>query len=294
MKKILVPTDFSECAEAATTVALVIAQKAGAEIYFLHLFTSESEYHTVSPPQKFIDEKRLEIGHTKAALEKLVADAKQVGVKATIELSINKVNDQLEDFIVPFGIDLVVMGSNGARGLKEIFIGSNTQRLIWNSPVPVLVIKSKPKNFEAMNLVFASDFKYDAKKPFDAIADMIGLWNGKLHLLYVNTPNHFKETNEVLMDMKRYMSQFKGIEYTPHIYNARDEERGIHQFAMANKVDLIAMATYGRTGFAALTHGVAECLINHEKIPVLVVNLSAELEPEEIDNEKNPVSNQFF
>jgi nucleotide-binding universal stress UspA family protein len=297
MKKILVPTDFSECAEAASQVALAVAKKSGAEIYYLHLHTDDSDVSHVpkaGSPKKFPDERRSEVGMTKAALEKLVTDAEKMGVTAHQELAINKIDGRLEDYIKPFGIDLVVMGSNGARGLKEIFIGSNTQRLIWNSSAPVLVIKSKPEKFEVKDLVFVSNFKSEYSTPTEHVVEIIRLWQAQLHLLYVNTPFHFRETNEVLADMKRFMQPFKGITYIPHIFDAHDDERGIHQFVKANKVDLIALTTYGRTGFMALTHGIAECLINHERIPVLVVNMGAEQETETVSDEKNPLSNQFF
>ena len=278
MKKILVPTDFSECAEAATQVAMAIAQKAGSEIYFLHLLSDDSEPSHVprqESQQIVTDEKRKKTGHATNELEKLVASANQSGIKAKQELVLNNGEERLEEYIKPFGIDLVVMGSNGVRGLKEVFIGSNTERLIWHSPVPVLVIKNRLEKFELNNLVFVSDFQTDFIKPFEEIMKLASLWNAQLHLLYVNTPNHFRETNDVLADMKRSMRQFPGIKYAPHIYDASDEERGIHQFAMANKVDLIALTTHGRTAFMALTHSIAECLINHEQSPVLVVNLGA-------------------
>jgi nucleotide-binding universal stress UspA family protein len=276
MNKILVPTDFSECAEAATQVAMAIAEKADSEIYFLHLQTEDFETKHVPHPESsptYPDERKRKIAQARNELERLVVKAGRAGIKSKQELVLNKSEERLEDYIKPYGIDLVVMGSNGTHGLRELLIGSNTERLIWHSPVPVLVIKSKPEKFEINNMVFVSDFKTDFVKPLKEILKLASLWNSQLHLLYVNTPSHFRETNDVLADMKRFMHQFNEIQYTPHIYDANDEERGIHQFAKANKVDLIALATHGRTAFMALTHSIAECLINHEKVPVLVVNM---------------------
>ena len=276
MKKILVPTDFSECATAATQVALAIAKKAGAEIYFLHLHSVDFDNVHVSipeSPKKNPDEKKLEIKHIKGALDKLIAQAHSLGIEARQELVMNAGEERLEEYIKPFNIDLVVMGSNGARGLKEMLIGSNTQRLIWKSTVPVLVIKNKLENFEIRNIVFVSDFKIDCINPFETILHLANLWQAQVHLLYVNTPLHFRETNEVLADMKRYMHQFRTVKYLPHIYNAHDDERGIHQFVKSNQIDLIALTTTGRTGFITLAHSIAECLINHESTPVLAINI---------------------
>lgn len=278
MKKILVPTDFSECANAATQVAMAIAKKTGAEIYFVHLYSDDSfnshvpltEFHRALP-----DEKRSEIGHAREALNSRVADAQNQGIVAKGEFVLYKGEEQLERYIKPFGIDLVIMGSNGARGLKEILVGSNTQRLIWKSPVPVLVIKNRPEKLEIHNIVFVSDFQVDFISPFEAIIELAEIWQAQIHLLYVNTQRHFRETSEVLADMKRYMHQFQKIPYTPHIYNAHDEERGIHQFAKANQIDLIAITIRDKTEFIPLMHSIAECLVNHEQTPVLAINVDA-------------------
>jgi nucleotide-binding universal stress UspA family protein len=276
MKKILVPTDFSECAEAATRVALAIAKKADAEISFLHLLADDLEIahvpvHTLSWSSN--DDRTDMLMQASNELKELVLSARKAGIKAKHELVHDKGEGRLEDFIIPLSIDLVVMGSNGARGLKEVFLGSNTERLIWHSPVPVLVIKNEVQKFEIKNMVLVSDFKSDLALPIHEIVKIANLWNSQLHLLYVNTPNHFRETNDVLADMKRLMHLFPSLSYCPHIYDAHDEERGIHQFAKANKIDLIVITTHGRTPFMGLTHSIAECLINHEQTPVMVVNM---------------------
>ena len=62
-----------------------------------------------------------------------------------------------------FGIDLIVMGSHGASGLKEMFVGSNAEKVVRTSDVPVLVIKNEHRSFNVSDFVFASDFKNDNK-----------------------------------------------------------------------------------------------------------------------------------
>ncbi len=54
--------------------------------------------------------------------------------------------------------DLIVMGSHGASGFQEMFIGSNTEKVVRNSDVPVLVVKREEPEFKADKFVFASDF----------------------------------------------------------------------------------------------------------------------------------------
>jgi nucleotide-binding universal stress UspA family protein len=276
MKKILVPTDFSDCANAAAQVAMIVAKKAGAELYFLHMHMNIAERWLVPFTESTVaveDDRQTGIKHAKAALNKLVTDATRQGINARQELILNEGEARLEEYIEPFGIDLVIMGSNGVRGLKEMIIGSNTQRLIWKSPVPVLVIKTPPETFELKNIAFVSNFELDHLRPFHAVVALASLWKANIHLLYINTPLNFRETSDVLTNMKRYMHQFHGVAYTPHIYDALDPERGIHHFAKSHNIDLLGIATTERSGLVTLTHSVAECLVNHEQIPVLAINI---------------------
>jgi hypothetical protein len=121
--------------------------------------------------------------------------------------------------------------------------------------------------------VFASSFKEDSIKSFEPVNVLAKLWNAEIYLLYVNTPYHFMETNESIFEMKRFMHQFPHVTYTPFIYNALDEERGLEEFTKDNHVDVIALGTHGNKGiFRLLSHGVAEAIINHQRKPVLIIN----------------------
>jgi hypothetical protein len=123
-------------------------------------------------------------------------------------------------------------------------------------------------------ILFAYDFQEDLIKPFEAVLEFVNLWRADLELLFVNVPFRFKGTNEVMSDIRRFMHQFPGIQYRSHIYNALDEAAGIHDFALAEKTDLIALVTHGKTGLnRIMSHSVAESVINHEEIPVLVMNI---------------------
>ena len=59
------------------------------------------------------------------------------------------------------------MGSNGVSGLKEMLIGSNTEKVVRTSEAPVLVIKNEHKAFKVDNFVFASDFKDESKPSYE-------------------------------------------------------------------------------------------------------------------------------
>lgn len=279
MKKILVPTDFSPCAEFAAETAIEIAIRANAEILFLHLQPEAAEpvhVPTGGWTVKSGAEHKSEIGTVRHSLDQLVALASRKGVNASAALAISKGGDWIEDYLSPYKIDLVVMGSCGASGIKEIFLGSNAQHVARHSNVPVLVVKKRTENLPFKNIVFVSDFMTDLVKPLERVVDLVNMTKADLHLLYINTPYHFRETHEVQSQMSRFTHQIKGLNPIPHIYNGYNEESGIRQFVKDHNIDLIALTTHGTTGFMRmLKHSIAEDLVNHEEVPVLVINIKA-------------------
>lgn len=276
MKKILVPTDFSRCAVAASDAAIKIARQANAEILFIHFHEAPVGTSHVHLPdyqhEPESNEQKRFLGALKNELQKWVTIAEHAGVKATSMLVTNP-DETIRSYVESVQIDLIVMGSHGVKGIKEVFIGSNTQRTIRQTNVPVLVVKKTVQN-DFKKILFAFDFQEDLIKPFEAVLEFVDLWKADLELLFVNVPFRFKKTNEVMSDVRRFMHQFPGTQYRSHIYNALDEAAGIHDFALAEKTDLIALVTHGKTGFnRIMSHSVAESVINHEEIPVLVMNI---------------------
>ena len=83
-------------------------------------------------------------------------------VKADISFS------EIKDACREHDIDLIIMGSHGSSGIREMFIGSNAEKVVRNSDVPVLVIKNNHDDFEINDFVFASDFKNDNKETLQA------------------------------------------------------------------------------------------------------------------------------
>ncbi|MBS1542419.1 MAG: universal stress protein [Bacteroidetes bacterium] len=280
MKKILVPTDFSPCAEYAAETAIDIAERANAEVLFLHLQPETPEPvhvpHTGGWSPHNVHDQNMEMGSARHALDQWVAKATHRGVEASSALAVSKGGEWIEDYLSPYKVDMVVMGSCGASGIKEIFLGSNAQHVARHSNVPVLVVKKKTETLPFRNIVFVSDFTTDLIKPMERIIDLVTMTKANLHMLYVNTPYHFRETHEIESQMKRFTHQIKGITPIAHIYNGYNEESGIRQFVKDHNIDLIALTTHGTTGFLRmLKHSIAEELVNHEDVPVMVINIKS-------------------
>ena len=275
MKNILVPTDFSECAKVAEDVGLEIAKTANAEIHFLHIQSTPVNWVKLSlEKENLYPDTKAEIGHAKSKLNELVRRAEKLGLKAKQFLTFDKGREEIDQHIRHHQHDFIVMGSHGSSGLKEI-IGTNTQRVVRNSLVPVLVVKDKPKTSGFKQVVFASNFEEDVHRPFHKVVEFADLMKADTHLLYVNMPFNFKESDEIESSMLQFMDKCpREGKCSMNVFNALNEERGILKFSEKIKADVIALTTHGKTGFMKmLSPSITESLVNHSNVPVLSINI---------------------
>jgi nucleotide-binding universal stress UspA family protein len=272
MKKILVPTDYSDCADNAIDVAKVIAERSGAELYLIHLEEVVPQVAHVLH-QTAVEDNPHHVGHARYQLKKRVDSMEKEGLKAKAVFVPNDGKESIEDYIKPYGIDFMIMGSHGAKGIREAIIGSKTQKVIRKSTVPVLVIKRPNKHFNPRRIIFASTFREDVRKPLKQVADFARLWNAELDLVFLNLLAHLIEENEAKRIMaEQIMESIPDIRYTLNISETNDEEWGISKFARIVEADVIAVVYDTHTGFNRLFNSsVAEKLINHEEIPILVM-----------------------
>jgi nucleotide-binding universal stress UspA family protein len=276
MKNILVPTDFSKAATRAADIAMSIAEKSGAEIHFLHLQITPVQWVKLDKEkEERFPETLKEIGHAKDALNKLVKKAKDKGLKAEQFLVYDVGREEILKHIPFHHHDFVVMGSHGTSGTKELFVGSNAQKVLRDATIPVLIVK-ETSTWPVKNVVFASTFEEDVKEPFHTVVKFADLNESNIHLLYVNVPFSFEETDKSLEKMHAFHESCpRGGTCTTNIYNSLNEERGILKFGESVEADLIALTTHGKTGFLSLMRkSITESLANHADLPILSINLN--------------------
>jgi nucleotide-binding universal stress UspA family protein len=155
MKKILVPTDFSANAMKAIFYAAEIAKKSSATVYLLHVI----EPLTDRIHQPYALHERLEEEIANNRLKELNLLQKSIaltypGFKTEADLANGTVTNSISDFAGNNQIDLIVMGTKGATGLKEIFIGSVAAGSIGRTKIPVLAIPDEYKMEEPDGILF--------------------------------------------------------------------------------------------------------------------------------------------
>lgn len=274
MKRILVPTDFSKEAENALKVAAQLAKKHSAEIYLLHLLelplhqVDALSGHSELPEAMFF----MKLAHKK--FEDTMNQDYLEGIDVHETVNFQQSFAGIKDICKEESIDLIVMGSHGASGFKEMFIGSNTEKVVRTSDVPVLVIKNEHKEFKVEDFVFASDFKKDNKETYKQAAKLAASFGAKIHLVMVNTANNFATTEEAKERIQNFIKDVNFDNYSINIYNDKTVENGILNFSRSIDADLIGISTHGRQGIAHFFNGsISEDLVNHAKRPVITFKI---------------------
>ena len=142
-KRVLFPTDGSEITGKAMQSAIAMARLCGAELYVLAVkepfpYSAISEMQPV-PPQEFFDaQERIAAARVKAVTE--------AGAAAGVTCHGHTVEalhpwEAILDHAKAQGCDLVVMASHGRRGVSAMLLGSETQKVLTHSTLPVLVVR---------------------------------------------------------------------------------------------------------------------------------------------------------
>ncbi len=258
MKKILVPTDFSELAFYACEVASEIAKKSDAWIYLIHVSRNKEDNPDVC----------------NARLQALMDHEVFSGLNVSIHLEQRKLEGSIISAAKEHDIDLIVMGSHGKGADDPSLVGSNTARVVRLAEFPVLVVKAEEECFDVKHLVFASSFFGEIDAVFPKIQGFAELLGAHVHLVKIITPRQFESTSISERTMKKFAEQHRLKNYSIHVYNHETKEAGIMEFAERVNADVIALVTHGRKGLSQYILGsVAETVANRSNTPVLSLKL---------------------
>ncbi|MFN3841195.1 MAG: universal stress protein [Cyclobacteriaceae bacterium] len=271
MKKILVPCDFSEQAINALRFAVDVAEQSGGEVHLVHVIELPVMHDSVLMPVMSFEEALLKELRQKAEKEfKKLTSKYGAGINVISQVIFGTPSRLITDYVTDSGIDLVVMGTKGASGIKEVVIGSNAEKVVRRSPVPVIAIKKYVKASSIKNIVFPNTL--DTETQEDLVMKVKALQNffkAKIHIVWINTPTNFTPDRITSERLHTFARRFMFKDFTISIYNDPFEESGIINYAHSINADMIAMGTRGRKGLAHILSGsVAEDVVNHVDCPI--------------------------
>jgi nucleotide-binding universal stress UspA family protein len=277
MKRIIVPIDFSEHSEYALEAASNLARKYESELIVLHMLELSNALLTAGS-DSLNEEAVFYLKLAEQKFETFLDKPYLEGVEVTPIVKHFKVWNEVNDVAKEVDASLIVMGSHGASGIKEVLVGSNTEKVVRHSDIPVLVIKHNPILFDFENAVFASDFSDEAVASYVKAKTTFDKLGAKMHLVYVNSPDgNFRSSSEIDKRISDFLKKADGnVENSSNVSVVSDYtiEKGILNFANVIGADVIAVATHGRKGLAHFFEGsVSEDIANHSTLPVITFKI---------------------
>jgi nucleotide-binding universal stress UspA family protein len=271
MKKILVPFDFSDAAVSALRTAIGFADALRSEIHVLHVIELPVIHDSVLMPVLNFEETLLDELKQRAqkSLERISAEV-EGHPRLQHRISFGPISRVILTSVQEMKIDLVIMGTKGASGIQEVFVGSNTEKIVRASTVPVLVVRKVLRLDRIKQIVFPTNVDFEPME--ELILHLKALQNffgAKLHLVWINTPGNFSNDEKSLSRLNGFATRHMLNNFSVNVFNDTYEESGIIRFCHHIHADLLIMATHGRRGLAHVFAGsLTEDVVNHIDLPV--------------------------
>lgn len=272
MKTILVPTDFSQCANNAMKYALEIAQQIGTSITVLY----------VVYPNEGVDNNMYNAFFRDDYVEQRLSRMKTWAKNFTRSPRLKEVDVQLECRIgYPVGTicqtatdldaSLIVMGTTGAIGLLGISLGSVAAGVLSKSKIPVFVVPPDAVFQEAARFAFATDFNMKvSKKSLQIMREILNLQHTGLNIVHVsNEQDHQPDPKQ-----ERALSERLGtIPHDFHYLHDHDIVQAVHNFLESTDCNGLVTVAHDHS----LLHGlfaksVSGALAQRTAVPMLVLH----------------------
>lgn len=282
MKRILVPTDFSEASINALTLARTLAIKSGAEVYLVNFLEhpyDESFSTTGDVNTKYDDEETLfTLQLLRKSKQRLHEIAQEYGQDITLHTQVygEDLVDGVEEYIQKNVIDFIVMGTTGEETVEEFFTGNHTEQIIEKVNCPVLTLRKGQQEVDFSKIVVGVDYKHDSKANYLAatkyLVDFVEAVDAQMHLVHVSKPN--ADTEEAESELDDFAEKFHLTNYTTGVQLSKDVEDGLLRSVSAQGAGMICVLTHHEGGFFRFfSHSVTEDLSKESDVPVLSINL---------------------
>lgn len=275
MKKILLPTDFSENAYNAAKYAVQLFKKEECLFYLLNTYTPvlyDNEYLVYSGTQPTLSEiyQNKSMQGLERVLRRIKRNYKYEKHHFEKISSFNLLNDEIKEQVIEKEIDLVVMGTKGATGAEEILFGTHTVHAIKKARCPLLAIPALYEFKPPKNILFPTDYEVEIPLLLKILKEIAEDNSSSIHILHVYFGVNLSSSQTSIK--KALARAFKDIGH--HFYSVTDKgvPRAIYDFQEENEIDMLAMINNKHSFFENLlfTPVVNEIGFN-VKIPFLVI-----------------------
>lgn len=272
MKTILVPIDFSKNADNALNYAISLAKKEKAKIILLHAFNIA--YLSPDVPIEYFSEHFSAIEQeSKKKLDALCLKIRKSGIIKCESIHEEGFTvDIILDAIKKKKVSMVVMGTQGASGIKEVLMGSNTAKVISKASCPVIAVPEKASFDGIKRIVYATDYRSSDIVALKQLVDIAKVFKSWINVVHIADGEYVRENEEKYIEKfakkVKQKIDYKNISF--QLLYSKDIEKKLEQYIKKESVSILAMSTKHRNLIEQLFgRSITKKLAYHTGIPLI-------------------------
>lgn len=274
MNNILVPTDFSDHALKSAECALQLAERSDATVYLFHAYTAfQSGFQSKNDNKR--DEQRA-TEEAERAMKSFYGNITDSYPNVDVRTACKKGNliELIRELAEEISIDLIVMGTGGASGLKYQFIGTNTYDVAESLPIPLLVVPIGAEHFNISNIAFFTDYRSEDHQTVVSLYSLFGSEQINYTMIHI----HEKEQQPKDADFKKLAAWTVELQsYTPitnidwELAHGKENITIVRKIVSAHAIDLLAITMAERNLLdRLLDKSLSKEIVMQAKTPVFI------------------------
>lgn len=284
---ILVPIDFSGASIVGLEAAVQFAP-AQSKIHLINFLLSSADITPVHPKEAILETNdTLYHATLKKERQEKYDELKKISrahIPEDLQGHCLVVTDKLEKSLercagdLKLNLSVIITGYSASDDILEFFTGNQTQRIIRNSDVPVLVVSNKDDLINIQDMLLVTDLNQSFPEKLFALCERLQELGAALHVGHVVTSSEDNE-EDIREQIKKQFSMFTQPIQSIYLQRNKKQYDGIQEMIDRANPDIVFMKTYEKSDFSAFLSGsITEKVIKAERVPVVV---------EKVPNAKN-------
>ncbi|WP_290790540.1 universal stress protein [Altibacter sp.] len=276
MKRILLPTDFSENSLNAIRYAMAFFKNSEVDFFVLNV-QKTSNYTTADLMSRSSGSTvyRAILDDNKKSLNKFIEKLKKecVGEKYTFHglVDFDVFTDAMQQAVVTKNIDLIIMGTNGATGAKEVLFGSNTLNVIRQVNCPLIAVPEAYTFKDIKNVLFSINYQGVPTTSIAPLIEILKLYKATLKVLDVKEENIHVTSAETEASLKDLLGN---LSYDYYLLSGIPIPIAIDAFEQLFPVDLHALIVEQKSFLDRFVFGSETSAISYNsRVPLLILRL---------------------
>lgn len=274
INRILIPMDFSETGLLALEHGVFMANLFKADLYLLHVMEVVTYPYAIYDPllmtPMYTDEQERNV--LIALNEHAKKIRKECGLQVITFISTGRVETEIAAISEDKKIDMIVMGTHGAKGFEEFFLGSNAHRTVTISKCPVITVQTHAKKIGFTNIVMPIDNALHSRQKVDMVIELASHYGSYVHLLGLLTEDDDEKKFKIKLESVEHALTNAKIKFERKIVKGTNIALEAMNYSDEVNADLIVTMTDHESHLNGMFLGpFAKQIINHSQTPVLSI-----------------------